>query len=167
MPICGTSARLSAVNAENEYSELSERVRCRIAQINASESESIAGMLCFQYLSCERGDITMTCQTMPWMRNPAGTLHGGMCAAILDQAMGFVAYSLRAGEGIAPTVHLAVDYHRPLCPGEPVTVKVHIVSVTRRFFTLTAQASQMSCPEKICLSGSGTYFFKPTNERHI
>lgn len=155
------------MNAENEHSELSERVRCRIAQINASESESIAGMLRFQYLSCERGDITMTCQTMPWMRNPAGTLHGGMCAAILDQAMGFVAYSLRAGEGIAPTVHLAADYHHPIFPGEPVTVKVHVVSVTRHFFTLTAQASQTSRSEKICLSGSGTYYFKPTNERRI
>ena len=151
------------MNAGNEHSDLSERVRSRIAQINESESESIAGMLRFQLVSCENGDIKMTCQTMPWMRNPAGTLHGGMGAAILDQAMGFVAYSLREGEGIAPTVHLAVDYHRPLCPGEPVSVKVHIVSVTRRFFTLTAEASQVSCPEEICLSASGTYYFKPTN----
>ena len=163
MPTCGTSARLSAVNAGNEHSDLRERVRSRIAQINESESESVAGMLRFQLVSCENGDIKMTCQTMPWMRNPAGTLHGGMGAAILDQAMGFVAYSLREGEGIAPTVHLAVDYHRPLCPGEPVSVKVHIVSVTRRFFTLTAEASQVSCPEEICLSSSGTYYFKPIN----
>ena len=167
MPTCGTSARLSAVNAENEHSDLSERLRSRMAQINESEPESIAGMLGFQLVSWENGDITMTCRTMPWMRNPAGTLHGGMCAAILDQAMGFVAYSLREGEGIAPSVHLAVDYHRSLRPGEPVTVKVHVVSVTRRFFSLTAQASQMSSPEKICLSGSGMYYFKPTNERRI
>lgn len=158
---------MSAVSAENEQRDMSERIRSRMAQINESEPESIAGMLRFRLVSCERDDITMTCQTMPWMRNPAGTLHGGMGAAILDQAMGFVAYGLRAGEGIAPTVHLAVDYHRPLCPGEPVIVKVHVVSVTRRFFTLTAQASQMACPEKICLSGSGTYYFKPTNERRI
>lgn len=163
MPTCGTLARLSAVSVENEHSDLSERVLRRIAQINASESESVAGMLRFQFVSSENGDIVMTCQTMPWMRNPAGTLHGGLCATILDQAMGFVAYGLREGEGIAPTVHLAVDYHRPLCPGKPVTVKVHVVSVTRRFFSLTAEASQMSCSEKICLSGSGTYFFKSTN----
>ena len=163
MPTCGTSARLSAVSVENEHSDLSERVLRRIAQINESESESIAGMLRFRFVSCESGDITMTCQTMPWMRNPAGTLHGGMCASILDQAMGFVAYSLREEQGIAPTVHLAVDYHRPLCPGETVSVKVHVVSVTRHFFKLTAEASQMSCSEKICLSGSGTYYFNPTN----
>lgn len=163
MPTCGILARLSAVNVGNEQSNLSERIRRRIAQINACESESIAGMLRFRFVSCESGDITMTCQTMPWMRNPAGTLHGGMGAAILDQAMGFVAYSLREEQGIAPTVHLAVDYHRPLCPREPVTIKVHVVSVTRHFFSLTAEASQMPCSEKICLSGSGTYYYKSTN----
>ena len=161
MPTCGTSARLSAVNVGNEQSDLSERVRSRIAQINASESESIAGMLRFQLVSCERGDITMTCQTMPWMRNPAGTLHGGLCATILDQAMGFVSYCLKAGEGTAPAIHLAVDYHRPLCPGEQVYVRVHVVNVSRNLMNLTAEAYQASCPEKICLSGSGVYFFKP------
>ena len=147
--------------------DLGEKVRIRIAQAESSAPGSIAEMLSFQFVSCEDDEIVMTCQTMPWMRNPAGTLHGGMCATILDQAMGFLAYGLRAGEGIAPTVHLAVDYHRPLCPGEPVIVKVRVVSVTRRFFTLTAQASQISCSEKVCLSGSGTYYFKPTNERRI
>ena len=150
----------------NERNDLGEKVRRRVSEVNAAPG-SIAGMMNFRLESCANGDIVFTCQTMPWMRNPAGTLHGGMCATILDQAMGFVAYSLRAGEGITPTVHLSVDYHRPLCPGEPVTVKVHVVSVTRRFFTLTAQASQTSRSEKICLSGSGTYYFKTTNERRI
>lgn len=162
MPTCGTLARLSAVNAGNEQSSLSERIRRRIAQVNTSDPGSIAEMLNFQFVSCVNDDIVMTCHTMPWMRNPAGTLHGGMCATILDQAMGFVAFGLKEGEGIAPTVHLHVDYHRPLCPGNSVTVKVHVVSVTRRFFNLTAEVSQISHPEKTCLSGSGTYFFKPT-----
>ena len=105
---------------------------------------------------------TMTCQTMPWMRNPAGTLHGGLCATILDQAMGFVSYCLKAGEGTAPAVHLSVDYHRPLRPGERVKVTVRVVSVTRNLMNLTAEACQESHPEKICLSGSGVYFFKKT-----
>lgn len=65
------------------------------------------------------------------------------------------------GEGSAPAVHLSVDYHRPLHPGEQVIVKVHVVSVTRSLTKLTAEAFQASSPEKICLSGSGVYFFKP------
>ena len=149
------------MSAENEQRDMSERIRSRMAQINESEPESIAGMLRFRLVSCERDDITMTCQTMPWMRNPAGTLHGGLCATVLDQAMGFVSYCLKAGEGTAPAVHLSVDYHRPLHPGEQVIVKVHVVSATRSLMNLTAEAYQASCPEKICLSGSGIYFFKP------
>ena len=97
---------------------------------------------------------------MPWMRNPAGTLHGGLGATILDQAMGFVAYCLKAGEGITPTVHLSVDYHRPLRPGERVIVKVHVVSETRNLINLYADASQATCPERICLSGSGIFSLK-------
>ena len=141
--------------------DLGEKVRIRIAQAESSAPGSIAEMLSFQFVSCEDDEIVMTCQTMPWMRNPAGTLHGGLGATILDQAMGFVAYCLKAGEGTAPAVHLSVDYHRPLRPGERVKVTVRVVSVTRNLMNLTAEACQESHPEKICLSGSGVYFFKP------
>ena len=146
---------------ENKLTDLGERVRSRIAEVNAAVPGSIAEMLNFRFASQENDVIVMTCQTMPWMRNPAGTLHGGLCATILDQAMGFVSYCLKAGEGTAPAIHLAVDYHRPLCPGEQVYVRVHVVNVSRNLMNLTAEAYQASCPEKICLSGSGVYFFKP------
>ena len=144
----------------NERNDLGEKVRRRVAEVNAAPG-SIAGMMNFRLESCANGDIVFTCQTMPWMRTPAGTLHGGLCATILDQAMGFVAYCLKAGEGTAPTVHLSVDYHRPLHPGEGVEVTVRVVSVTRNLINLTAEACQASRPEKLCLSGSGIYFFKP------
>ena len=146
---------------ENKLADLGERVRRRIAEVNSAVPGSIAEMLSFRFVSQENDVIVMTCQTMPWMRNPAGTLHGGLCATILDQAMGFVSYCLKAGEGTAPAVHLAVDYHRPLHPGEQVHVRVRVVNVSRTLMNLTAEAYQASCPEKICLSGSGVYFFKP------
>ena len=163
MPTCGTSARSSAASAVNKQNDLGEKVRCRIAQVNAGVPGSIAEMLNFQFVSCEHNDVVMTCRTLPWMRNPAGTLHGGLGATILDQAMGFVSYCLKPGEGIAPAVHLSVDYHRPLYPGEEVVVKVHTVSITRSLMNLTAEVCRASCPEKICLSGAGVYFFKPTD----
>ena len=140
---------------------MGEKVHRRVSEVNAAPG-SIAGMMNFRLESCANGDIVFTCQTMPWMRNPAGTLHGGLCATILDQAMGFVSYCLKAGEGTAPAVHLSVDYHRPLRPGERVKVTVRVVSVTRNLMNLTAEACQESHPEKICLSGSGVYFFKKT-----
>lgn len=144
-------------------SNMEEVVRRRIAQISEVVPGSIGDMLHFQLLECqaEKGDYTFSCQTAPWMRNFAGTLHGGMCATILDQAMGFVSYCLKPSEGTAPTVQIEVDYHRPLIPGEEVIVKVHVVTATRSLMNLTAEAIQVSHPDKICLSGSGIYFFKP------
>lgn len=144
----------------NECIDLAEKVRRRIAQVDASIPGSIAEMLRFEVVGEDKGDIVMTCGTMPWMRNSAGTLHGGLCATILDQAMGFVSCCLKEGNDIAPTVQMSISYHRPLHPGEQVIVKIHVVSVTHSLMNLTAEASQASCPEKICLSGSGMYFVR-------
>lgn len=144
----------------NECIDLAEKVRRRIAQVDANNPGSIAEMLRFEVVGEDKGDIVMTCGTMPWMRNSAGTLHGGLCATILDQAMGFVSCCLKEGNDIAPTVQMSISYHRPLHPGEQVVVKVHVISVTHSLMNLTAEASQATCPEKICLSGSGMYFVR-------
>ena len=160
--ICGTSAKWLAVNAVSEELSLGEKVRRRIAEFDASVPDSVGSMMNFQLVEydCAHNDVVMTCMTMPWMRNSVGTLHGGLCATILDQAMSFVAYCLKEGKGNAPAIHLGVDFHRPLHPGEKVIVKVHVVSVTKSLMNLTAMAFQASYPEKICLSGSGIYFYK-------
>ena len=144
-------------------SDMESALRRRIAQISADVPGSIGDILHFRLLSCDAraGDYTFSCQTAPWMRNFAGTLHGGLCATILDQAMGFVSYCLKPGEGAAPTVQMEIDYHRPLIPGEEVLVKVHVISVTRSLMNLIAQAMHGANPDKICLSGSGIYFYKP------
>ncbi len=146
----------------NVANELAQLVADRIREVSRAVPGSIGDQMGFQVVDhqAQDGTITMTCETAPWMCNFAGTLHGGMCAAIVDQAMGFVSYCLKPGEGAAPTVQLSVNYHRPLIPGEPVLVKVHVVSVTRSLMSLTAEAAVLSSPEKICLSASGIYFFK-------
>ena len=163
MPTCGTSARWSAVNAASEESNFGEKVRRRIADFNASVPGSIGEMMNFQVVAYDHAhdDIVMTCQTMPWMRNILGTLHGGLCATALDQAMGFVAHCIKPGEGTAPTIQMQVSYHRPLISGEDVIVKVWVVSATRSLMSFRSEAFQASRPEKLCLSGSATYFYKP------
>ena len=91
------------------------------------------------------------------------TLHGGMCAAVLDQAMGVVAYSLKTEDGTCPTVQMEVEYHRPLIPGEGILVKVRVISMTKSLINLTAEAFRASRQDKICLSGSGIFFRKPAD----
>lgn len=134
----------------------------RIALVNAGAPGSIGELMDFRVTDWDdaRQEVTMTCRTFDWMRNYAGTLHGGMCATIVDQAMGFVSNALKGGHGVVPTVQLSVNYHRPLIPGEMAVVKVRVVSETRTLMTLESQAALSSHPEKICLSATGLYFYK-------
>ena len=142
--------------------DLAQIVKDRIALLHQVVPGSIGEMMDFQLLSCdpEAGTYTLSCKTYPWMRNVAGTLHGGMCATIVDQAMGFISYCVKPGEGTAPTIQLQVSYHRPLIPGEDVLVNIQVVSVTRSLMSLRCDAALASSPEKLCISASGTYFYK-------
>ena len=143
--------------------KVEESIRRRLAEIHIAAPDSIGAIMDYELLACnpEAGEYVFQCKTMPWMRNIPGTLHGGICATVLDQAMGFVAYCIKPGEGISPTIQMQVSYHRPLIPGEDVTVKVWVVSTTRSLMSFRAEAFQASRPEKLCLSGSATYFYKP------
>ena len=146
-------------------SDIEAELRRRIAQVSGAAPGSIGDILHFELLECtpESGDYLLSCQTEDWMRNFAGTLHGGLGATILDQAMGIVSHCLINYEGFAPTVQLSVNYHRPLIPGAAVLVRVRVISVTRSLISLSAEASQKERPEKICLSGTGLYFQKSAN----
>lgn len=148
----------------NESNELmAQTVRDRIALLHEVVPGSIGDLFQFELMDCDPagGSYTLRCRTGEWMRNVAGTLHGGMCATILDQAMGFIAYCAKRGEGTAPTVQLQVAYQRPLIPGEDVIVRVRVVSITRSLMHLSCEAALASAPEKTCLTGTGIYFYKP------
>lgn len=143
---------------------MKETVRNRIALLHEVVPGSIGDQMQFQLVDCDpdRGVYTLSCKTFDWMRNVAGTLHGGMCATIVDQAMGFIAYCVKPGEGIAPTVQLQVTYHRPLIPGEDVLVKIRVISVTKSLMHLAAEASLAGSPDRVCLTSTASYFYKPS-----
>ena len=65
------------------------------------------------------------------------------------------------GKGIAPTVQLQVTYHRPLIPGQEVFVLVKVVSQTKSLMHLTAEAALVTAPDRVCLTATGTFFYKP------
>ena len=82
-------------------SETAALLRRRIAQVSELAPGSVGDMLHFELLGCdpEAGDYFLSCRTEAWMRNPAGTLHGGLCATVLDQAMGLIPYCLKTEAG--------------------------------------------------------------------
>ncbi len=138
------------------------KVRDRIALLHNAAPGSIGEQMDYRLvrMDAEKGEYLLRCRTFEWMRNANGTLHGGMCATVVDQAMGFIAHCVKQGDGTAPTIEMQVSYHRPLIPGEDVLVRVKVVSVTRRLMRLSSEAFQASNPEKVCLTATATYFNK-------
>lgn len=142
------------------------RICDRIALLRSVAPGSIGDQMDYKLISAdtENSEYLLSCRTLDWMRNANGTLHGGMCATVVDQAMGFIAFCLMPGRGTAPTVQLQVNYHRPLIPGtEDVQVKVRVISVTKSLMHLTAEAALASAPDKVCITATGTFFYKPAH----
>lgn len=143
-------------------SKLAVTVANRIAELGRIAPGSIGDLMAYEVLGSDGEDkVRLRCKTFEWMRNGPGTLHGGMCATVVDQAMGFVAYCIKPGEGIAPTVQMQVEYHRSLIPGQSVVMDVSVISQTRSLMHLRCEAYQENNPEKVCLTASATYFYKP------
>lgn len=138
-------------------------IRNRLALLHEVAPDSIGDLLRLELESYdpERQEYWLRGRTLGWMRNVAGTLHGGMGATLMDQTMGAVAYCLMPGEGFAPTIEMNVSYHRPLMPGEDVRVRVSVVSVTRSLIRLESRAYQADRPDRLCISATAAYFYKP------
>lgn len=124
---------------------------------------SIGDRLCLEALEYDeqRKEFLLRSKTEKWMCNAHGTLHGGICATIADQAMGSVACCFKQGEGIIPAIELHTNYHRPLIPGDGVLIRVRVVSVTKTLIHMASELYRESAPEKLCITGSATYFYKP------
>ena len=130
---------------------------------------TIAEMLKFRVVSCDevRDDYVFACSTERWMCNHYGTLHGGICATIMDQAMGMVCSCLKKGFGTCTTVQLESDYHRPIPAGDEILVQVHVMSVTKSLINMTAEIIHPSKPDKFSVTGSGIFFFRDDDRKPV
>lgn len=141
------------------YHEITDRIQS-IMSTPQQAAEVFGSRLKMAYLPGEEGLFCFASRTESWMCNPGGTVHGGICAALVDEAMGIVVYALGTGQQIAPTISLQINYHRPLLPGEDIIVRVRPVSVTRRLLTMAAEIVCAEKPESPCCSCTATFFRK-------
>ncbi len=74
--------------------------------------------------SVQDGRISFEMPLREWMTNPAGLIHGGMTATILDSALTLAVMSKLPAGKICTTLDLNVHYVRPLfATGETVTAE--------------------------------------------
>ena len=144
-------------------------LRKYIEVLRSNYSGTIADMLKFDVVSSdeENDNYVLRCKTEPWMCNHYGTLHGGICATILDQAMGMVCSCLKKGYGTCTTVQLESDYHRPIPTGDDILVQVHVMSITRVLMNLTAEIIHPDKPDKFAVTGSGIFFFRDDDRKPL
>jgi len=138
------------------------RLERRLETIRTEGKDTIGDMLRLRLVDCDtqKGEFLIQGKTAPWMRNLAGTLHGGMCATFIDQCLGLVAYCLKEGQGVTPTLEMTLNYHRPPMPGEDVLIRIRLISMTKSIIHMGAEVYMASNPGRICISGSGTSYFK-------
>ena len=139
---------------------VAERIGNRMAWIQQSAKDTVGGALQLKLLRWqeETSEYVFRAATTDWMRNVIGTLHGGSCAIMVDQAMGCVANCLYEDQAHAPTSQLQLNFHRPMLAGEFFLIKVRLVSVSRSMIHLSAEVYSEKAPEKLCASASSIFF---------
>ena len=89
-------------------------------------------------------------------QGPPGHAHGGASAAILDEAMGLVAWA--AGLKVA-AVNLEINYHKPLPLHQPLRLEARVTEQDDRKALSTGE---IRLPDgTIAVSGRGIYVIAP------
>ncbi|WP_020107523.1 PaaI family thioesterase [Nocardia sp. 348MFTsu5.1] len=101
---------------------------------------NIGQLMGMEYESLEVGEVRFSLVTRPDMTNPIGSLHGGVCATLLDSVMGCAVHStLPAGVGYG-TLELKVNYIRSVpTDGRRIIGHGKVIHVGRRTATAEGQ----------------------------
>lgn len=142
--------------------ELKRLLTIWLMELHEKAPGTIGDILNFRFADVQtgEGEYAFLCDTLPWMCNPTGTLHGGIIATILDQGMGMMANCMQLGQAIAPSVQLDVAYHRPLNPGDTILVRIFVTNVSRTLITMRGELFSSEKPDKLCASATGIYYVR-------
>jgi uncharacterized protein (TIGR00369 family) len=77
-------------------------------------------------IDAEAGKLTLEFLVREEMTNPAGIMHGGAIAGIIDEAMGMTTFSL-GKTGFYVAINLNIDFLRPGKSGEKLRVIAEVI----------------------------------------
>jgi uncharacterized protein (TIGR00369 family) len=110
---------------------LLERCRQLIGHTLDATASPLGNWLHGTLLTVDADSCTVTYVVRPEMTNPAGILHGGIMAAMLDELIGMTVH-LEAGDTFFASVNLAVDYLAAARIGDEVIARTRIVRRGKR-----------------------------------
>lgn len=89
-------------------------------------------------LKAEHGEFEMSFVVRPEMTNPAGMLHGGIHAAILDDTIGMTVAALGLAN-LYVSVNLSIDFLAAARTGDTVIGKTKIIRAGKTIVNATAE----------------------------
>ena len=97
---------------------------------------TLARTLGYDVIEAESGRVVVTAEPNNIHLNPAGTVHGGFAATMLDSCMGFAIQStLEKGVGFT-TLEFKISFVRPITPDTgPIKAEGRVISRGRRVGT--------------------------------
>jgi uncharacterized protein (TIGR00369 family) len=114
---------------------------------------TIAKTLAYDITEAESGRIVVTAEPKDIHLNPAGTVHGGLAATMLDSCMGLQS-TLEKGVG-STTLEFKISFVRPIIP-DTGTIKAEgtVISCGRRIGT--AEGRVTDSKERLLAHGTTT-----------
>lgn len=120
-----------------------------------SDRPSIGRLLGMVFKQIDEGAVTFAVTPQPDFANPLGTVHGGICATLLDSVMGCAVHTtLPAGVGYT-TLELKVNYIRSVAVDAGELTGVGTVIHAGRT-TATAEGKVFSADGKLVAHGTTT-----------
>ena len=106
-------------------------------------------------VSLEEGEVSFSIESRPTAANPLGTLHGGVCATLLDSVMGCAVHT-KLGPGVGyGTLELKVNYIRTVpVDGRTLVGTGSIIHLGRS--TATAEGRVLDPDGKLVAHGTTT-----------
>ena len=116
--------------------------------------QPLARLIGMKLADLRPGEAVITVEMHDDLRQPAGLLHGGVTAALIDTAMAYAVIT-RLGEGErASTVDLTIHYVRPHTEGT-FTCTAKVVRAGKNIFTVSAEV--VNEQEKLIATSISTY----------
>lgn len=105
------------------------------------------------------GTAVFSVKTQPWMANPGGTLHGGMCAVLMDMALGILVGCLPAGpRRNSVTVELRMGYLRPAPLGETLHLHAQVIKTGSTLLYASGSICRPGEAEQPLTTAEAVYF---------
>ena len=132
----------------------------RAAAFGTDRPAHIGDLLGIEVVSLAEGVVVFALAAQPGFANYSGTMHGGVCATLLDSVLGCAVHSA-LGPGLSCTaVEIKVNFVRPVAPdGGRLVAEGRVIHLGRTI--ATAEGTVRDARDRLVAHGTGTHLVKP------